>query len=384
MHCQRPFIPAWTRFSTTITLLFGVITLVPSATETAIAQSLRSPQVNDDNTVTVRLKAANAKEVVANIAGQRLKLTQNEGRIWEGTSASLPAGIHDYTFQVDGTMMIDPSNRNVKKWLTMASMVEIPGKPALLTEMQSVPHGSIQRCFYPSSTVGTQRPVMVYTPPDYHAVQETKYPLVLLLHGFGDDETAWTEVGRANFIADNLIAQGKIGPCIIAMPYGHPVPVPVEQRPDDYFASNNDVYEQDIMKDLLPFLESRYSVRNDREGRSIVGLSMGGGHALDTGLKNIEKFSAIGAFSAAVPQLSNDDLIIKYPALAGPSPAANQLQHLWIPIGDKDFLLQRNQSFIEQIRENHVQFDFHLTSGGHEWKLWREYLPEFLIKVVGK
>ncbi len=364
--------------------LLGVVAMAISATESAIAQSFRSPEVHPDGRVTVRLNARDAKAVVANLAGQRVELTKNDRGVWEGTSESLPAGIHDYTFNVDGTMMIDPSNRNVKKWLTMASMVEIPGSPALLTELQEVPHGSIHRMMYMSKSVGHVRPVMVYTPPGYHAGAEAKYPLVLLLHGFGDDETAWTEVGRAHFIADNLIAARQLAPCVIAMPYGHPVPVPFGQRPDEYFPENNDLYEKDVINDLLPFLEASFAVRSDAAGRSIVGLSMGGGHALDTGLKNVALFSSIGAFSAATPQMSNDELVAKYPSLKGPEPAANKLRHLWIPIGDSDFLLERNEKFVQQLTANNVKYVYKKTSGGHDWKLWRDYLPEFLRMAVGE
>lgn len=163
-----------------------------------------------------------------------------------------------------------------------------------------------------------------------------------------------------------------------------PVPVPIGQRPEDYFGSNNDLYEQDLMNDLLPFLEANFSVRIDAAGRSIAGLSMGGGHAIDTGLKHVQAFSSIGAFSAATPQLIDEDLIARYPSLTGPNPAANKLKNVWIPIGASDFLLQRNEKFVEQLNADNVNHIFLKTSGGHEWKLWREYLPEFLKMSVGR
>ena len=156
------------------------------------------------------------------------------------------------------------------------------------------------------------------------------------------------------------------------------------ERPDNYFQRNNDLYEKDITKDLLPYLEERFHVRTDAAGRSIVGLSMGGGHALDTGLRNIDKFSSIGAFSAATPELETPALLQQYPSLSGTDPVANTLRHLWIPIGDKDFLLERNDKFVEQLRTAGVKSDYVKTEGGHEWKLWRDYLPQFLEKVVAK
>lgn len=350
----------------------------------AIAQSLLSPEVHSDGRVTFRLRADKATEVEVALSGNKVPMTKSDKGVWEGTSEPLPAQIYDYTFKVDGTTMIDPSNRFVKKWLTLASMVEIPGTPPRLTEFTDVPHGVVQRLIYPSASVGHSRPVIVYTPPGYESTGDTKYPLVLLLHGYGDDETAWTDVGRAHLIADNLIAAGKIEPAIIVMPYGHPVSIEFGERPDSYFGRNNDLYEQDIAKDLLPFVDQKFHVRSDAAGRSIVGLSMGGGHALDTGLKNIDKFSSIGAFSAATPQLTKEELMKLYPSLSGSKPAANSLKHLWIPIGDKDFLLERNNKFVEQLKTAGVKHEYLKTEGGHEWKLWRDYLPQFLEMVVGK
>ena len=349
----------------------------------AIAQSLLSPEVHSDGRVTLRLRAAKATEVEVSLAGKKLPMTKNDKGVWEGTSDPLTPQIYDYTFKVDGTDMIDPSNRWVKKWLTLASMVEIPGTPPLLTEFADVPHGTVRRMIYPSTSVGHSRPVMIYTPPGYATSRDATYPLVLLLHGYGDDETAWTDVGRAHLISDNLIAAGRIEPVIIVMPYGHPEPIQLSERPDDYFQHNNDLYEKDVMQDLLPFIEREFHVRTDAAGRSIVGLSMGGGHALDTGLRNIDRFSSIGAFSAATPQLDTPALLQQYPSLSGSEPAANALKHLWIPIGDKDFLLERNDKFVEQLRTAGVKHDYLKTEGGHEWKLWREYLPQFLEKVVG-
>ena len=348
----------------------------------ADAQRIRSPEVNHDGTVTLRLKSENAGTVTAKIGGTDLPLTKDSHNVWAVTTETLPPGIHDYSFDVDGTRMIDPSNRNVKKWFSLASMVEVPGDPPLLTEFQEVPHGVVQRLIYPSISVGHSRPVIVYTPPGYHAAATQNFPLVVLLHGFGDDEAAWTEVGRAHLIADNLIATRKIRTCIIAMPFGHPLPPPYNDRSDDYSPNNADLSEKDIISDLLPFLENRFRLQTDVANRSIVGLSMGGGHAIDTGLKNIETFSAIGAFSAAAPQLETDDLLQKYPALTGPDPAANKLRHFWIPIGDEDFLLKRNDRFVGQLAAAGVAHNYIKTSGGHQWNLWRQYLPEFLQMAV--
>ncbi|MCR9202509.1 MAG: alpha/beta fold hydrolase [Planctomycetaceae bacterium] len=348
------------------------------------AQEFRSPEVHEDGSVTVRLRSRTAKQIRVSIAGQTLDLVKGEGDVWAATTDPLSAGIHDYSFNLDGTRIIDPSNRRVKKWFTLASMVEIPGTPPLLTEQTDVPHGVVQRLSYASESTGNARPVVVYTPPDYHQ-SDSEYPLVLLLHGFGDDETAWTEVGRAHLIADNLIARQMIRPCVIAMPYGHPIPPPFgkrSERPANYFQDNNERYEADIVKDLLPFLKSRFRVTDDAQQRSIVGLSMGGGHAIHVGLRHVNLFGAVGAFSAAAPQGDTAELLKRYPSLAGDTPAANSLQHFWIPIGKDDFLLNRNRAFIGVLNEQNVQHRYIETDGAHSWYVWRKYLPEFLQMVA--
>ena len=351
------------------------------------AQDFRSPEVHDDGSVTVRLRSKNDRDLQVSIGGRKYSLAKEAGDVWSATTDPLPAGIHDYSFNLDGTRIIDPSNRSVKKWFTLASMVEVPGNPPLLTEFQDVPHGVLHRHVYASSSVGHSRPVIVYTPPGYDSSSDVTYPLVVLLHGFGDDESAWTEVGRAHLIADNLIAQKNIKPCLIAMPYGHPVPPPFgrrSERPSDYGFRNHDLYENDIIKDLLPFVQENFRVKNDRAARSIVGLSMGGGHAIHVGLRNTDKFSSIGAFSAAAPVAETGDLSATYPALYGENPAANTLRNFWIPIGKKDFLLDRNESFTQLLKTQSINHKYTKTEGSHSWDVWRKYLPEFLEMVVGK
>lgn len=362
---------------------FLLALLMTTSATVSFAQNLVSPDVAADRRVTFRLRAPAAKVVEVRVSGHKLTMAKDDRGVWTATSEPLEPMLHDYSFVVDGTTMMDPSNRVVKKWLTMGNMVEVPGDPPLLTEQQNVPHGSIHRMMYPSKAVGHDRAVMVYTPPGYNAKDTPEYPVLYLAHGYGDDETAWTEVGRAHFIADNLIAQGKLKPIIIVMPYGHPSKLDLKQPPDNYFVQNNELYEKDLTEDLLPFVESHFNVKKSADARFIAGLSMGGGHALDTGLQNIDLFSSIAAFSAATPEMELESLKAKYPSVSGASPTANTLNHLYIPIGDTDFLLDRNERFVAQLKELGINHTYVKTKGGHEWKLWREYLPEFLLMVNG-
>jgi enterochelin esterase-like enzyme len=367
------------------TLLYAAVLLAScSLMPDATAQNLVSPEVHTDGRVTLRLRATKANEVDVSLDGKKVLMIKSEDGVWEGTSEPLPPQIYDYTFVVDGTSMNDPSNRFMKRWLTLVSMVEIPGSPPRLTEFTDVPHGTIHRMIYPSVSVGRQRPVMVYTPPDYETSSDRCYPVVVLLHGYGDNETAWMEGGRAHLIADNLIAAGRIEPVVIVMPDGHPNILRLRNRPKDYFERNDSLMESDITNDLLPFVERNFRIRKDAPGRSIAGLSMGGGHALKTGLKHIDLFSSIGAFSADTPKQENEELLRLYPSLSGPEPAANSLKLLWIPIGDKDVMLKQNNTFVEQLVKAGVKHEYPKADGGHEWKLWRDFLPQFLEKVAPK
>lgn len=365
-------------------LYFAVFLASCCLMSVASAQPLHSPEVHSDGRVTLRLRAAKALEVDVSLDGKKVVMVKGADGVWEGTSEPLLPQIYDYTFTVDGTDMNDPSNRFIKKWLTLVSMVEIPGSPPRLTEFTDVPHGEIHRMIYPSNSVGRPRPVMVYTPPGYESSNDRIYPVVVLLHGYGDDETAWMDGGRAHLIADNLIAAGRIEPVVIVMPNGHPEILQLRNRPKDYFERNDNLMENDIVEDLLPFVEAHFRIHPDAAGRSIAGLSMGGGHALKTALKHIDVFSSIGAFSADTPKQEGAELLQLYPSLSGSEPAANSLKLLWIPIGDKDVMLKQNDTFVEQLDQARVKHEYVKADGGHEWKLWRDFLPQFLEKVAGK
>lgn len=342
-----------------------------------IAQQLVSPQVHDDGRVTFRVRAPQAETVkVVGIHGVAdTELEQDARGTWSKTIGPLPAERYSYTFRIDGVETLDLHNRDVKGWLTCASQFEIPGKPALLHEQTDVPHGTVSHHIYSSKSAKCQRGVFVYTPPGYSQSKRT-YPVLYLLHGYGDDESAWQRVGRAPFIADNLIAQSKIVPTIIVMPYGHPVALDVRTRFDDYATRNLNVMEADLCTDLMPLIESQYRVSNSREKTAIAGLSMGGGQSLAIGLRHLDRFSRIGGFSSACPQ---GDIAAQLSGLVkDPGRANEQIDLLWIACGKDDFLLERNRRFVAWLKDTNIQHAYEETAGDHDWMVWRKYLAEFL------
>lgn len=336
-----------------------------------------SPQVNSDRTVTFRLPSGDASEVLVRVAGKQRAMNLDANGVWSHTTEPLPPGLHDYTFLVDGVQVTDPHNRVVKKWLTCASMVEVLGEPAPLTQQQDVPHGNLHHHLYNSSTTGRPRNAIVYTPPGYEGSSSEKYPLLVLCHGFGDDETAWSEVGRMHQIMDNLISQKKIEPLVVVMPYGHPVPL-VNRWTEDYGASNSEAMVGDVVQDLLPMVSQRYRVMDAAEYHAIAGLSMGGGHAIEVGLRHPEVFQWVGAFSAATPQ---GDLATEHRELLKHHQDGEDWRLFWIACGVDDFLLERNRKFNEQLNQFGIQHEYLETEGGHQWQVWRDYLPTFLSKI---
>ena len=333
---------------------------------------LVSPEVHSDGRVTFRLNAPNAKRVgvkVQFVQGLRL-MTRSKTGVWSVTLGPAEPEIYVYSFVVDGLQIVDPANSWLKVWIRNSkNLVEVPGKEPMFFQEQQVPHGTVHLHKYDSKSLGVTRGLYVYTPPGYETSKKINYPVLYLLHGMGDSEDAWTVVGRANIIVDNLIAKNKARPLVIVMPYGHTPSAP----PDMRSIGNYGAFEKDLVEDVIPYVQNRYRVSKDQKDRAIVGLSMGGGQSLTVGLGNPELFGWVGAFSSAVPKGQKlDSLLTKVKA------SNEKLNLLWIGCGRKDFLFQANQKLIERLKSENIKHVAHITGGGHEWRLWRRYLNEIV------
>ena len=347
-----------------------------TATPLAPPEPPVSPEVHSDGRITFRFTSRSAKSVQVKFSRGDYSLARDGDR-WSTTIGPFAPGIYDYVFEVDGSRVTDPRNRWVKKWKVCASLVEIPGTPALITQRQNVPHGTVHRHFYDSPATGAQRPVIVYTPPGYSSTGEP-YPVLVLCHGNGDDETAWTEVGRAHFILDNLISEKKIVPMVVVMPHGHPVPLAERNWSEDSRERNRLAMVKDVAEGILPWLPHHYHVREDAMGRAVTGLSMGGGQSIAIGMTHPELFHWVGAFSASAPHGVLPD---EHPQFKL-SRNDNQKRRLfWIACGKDDFLLERNQHFTQQLKSLEIDHQYVETDGAHSWEVWRRYLPEFLQMI---
>lgn len=332
-----------------------------------------SPEVHPDRTITFRLRAPDAPNATldASWAGGETVMKKGADGVWSTTVGPVEPGIYSYTYEVAGVRLIDPHNPEIKLWLGgHSSLVTVPDDGPAFYELTAVDHGDLHAHYYESSVVARTRHALVYTPPGYHESDES-YPTLYLLHGSGDNERAWVDVGRANLIFDNLIAAGEMAPMVVVMPNGHPIPWADRSRDRD---ANTKLFRQDLVGDLLPLVEDRYRVKRERQSRAVVGLSMGGGQALNTGLGRLDLFAWVGAFSAATPDPAED--LMTQALFEDPEHANEEIELLWIAVGEGDFLLDRNQTYHAALEEAGIEHQYQVTDGDHSWPVWRRYLHE--------
>jgi enterochelin esterase-like enzyme len=236
-----------------------------------------------------------------------------------------------------------------------------------------IERGKVETVEYDSRTVGTWRRLVVYTPPGL--AKGARYPVLYLLHGIDDEETDWTRKGIANIILDNLLAEKKAVPMIVVMPNGRAMK---EDRPGGFVLRQFwafSVFEHDLLEDVIPYVESHYPVISDREHRALAGLSMGGGQSLNVGLRHLDRFAWIGAFSSAPNTIPAADLI------RDPAEVSKKLRLLWLSCGDKDWLLDIGKRFHAHLEEKQVPHIWHVDTGGHTWPVWKNDLYHLVPRL---
>jgi enterochelin esterase family protein len=368
--------------------LFALLLTITAITSVAQPQAapppqpparLVSPEVHADNTVTFRFRSPNAKEVMLNLEGAKsAPMEKDDQGVWSLTTAPLEPDFYGYAFVADGVGLIDPSNPRLKpNLLNTQSQVHVPGPASLPWEVNDEPHGVIHHHFYKSGVVGDQRDFYVYTPPGYDPRNKQNYPVLYLLHGFSDDASGWTAVGRANVIFDNLIAQGKMKPMLVAMPLGYGAPEMVSRGfgafGDDALRQRNfDRFTQALLSEIIPQVESTYHVIKNRNSRAIAGLSMGGAESLLTGLNHLDEFAWIGSFSSGGLQ---ENFGAEFPSLDANS--SKQLRLLWVACGVDDGLIGINRKLREWLKSKGVEHVDIETPGMHSWMVWRRNLSNF-------
>lgn len=347
----------------------------PAPARRAQPGPLVSPEIRPDGGVTFRLRAPKATEVkVSGQFGPDTAMLKETNGVWSVTVPSVPAGIHEYHFAVDGLNVIDPQNSALKpqRW-PGSSILHVPSTPPAPWDLQDVPHGIVHEIGYNSKALGKWRRIFVYTPPG--AESGGALPVLYLAHGYSDNEATWTAHGKAHWIMDSLIAGKKAVPMILVMPDAHALP-PGSSGFEDYGPANSEALCRELLQDIVPLVERTYKVDARPGARAFAGLSMGGHHALTVALNHHDQFNWIGAFSSAPPPTNTVAA-----GLNNPDSANRDLKLFWIACGKKDFLFKRNGEFTALLKEKGVRYEYAETEGDHSWPVWRRYLAEFAPKL---
>lgn len=334
------------------------------------------PRVSSDSRVTFRIKAPEAKKVQLQPGGDDnglgkgpIDMIRGADGTWTLTTPPAVPGFHYYWFLVDGVIVNDVGSETFFGWGRESSGVEVPEKGAGFYAAQDVPHGEVRVRWYYAKTTAAWRRAIVYTPAEYDRNPRARFPVLYLQHGSGEDERGWTNQGRANFILDNLIAEGKAKPMIVVMEQGYAV------APGTAQAS---VFEQVVLNDLIPMIDAMYRTLADRDHRATAGLSMGGGQALQIALTHLDRFSWIGSFSS--PLRAASDLKTAYGgAFADAAVFARKVHLLWFGAGTaEERMLTPARAMAESLKQAGITSVFYQSPGtAHEWQTWRRDLHEF-------
>jgi len=352
-------------------------------------QRIAGVEVRPDRTILFRIAAPKASEVSLVFSESDPKprpMTKDASGVWSLTVGPVEPEIYRYWFVVDGVKTIDVTNRNVKiSSVVDASLVEVPGDPPRFDQLQNVPHGSVNLHTYLSSTLGRQRALCVYVPPQYYSQTNKKFPVLYLWHGGGGSELDWVNEGRTDVILDNLIAQKKAAPMIIVIPNGDvgssgPPSVPGAPSPGAGM-QRYDVIEKETVGDIIPFIERHYRTLSNRENRAIAGLSAGGGISINVGLKRLDLFAWVGQFSSGmfggVAGYAPFDVERISPGfLKDPAATNKRLKLLYFSCGEQDPRMPYQAKAAESLRAQKIDLTFRSFPGVHEWKVWRRSLAD--------
>lgn len=345
-----------------------------------------------DGRVTFRLCAPDAAEVrvtsndIADViptgfapgTAAGLAMTRDESGLWSVTTDKpVPADTYRYNFRVDGVRVPDPQATTFSRERvgTNSTFEAVGPEGAFQTYKPDVPHGAVSKVVYWSTSLGRKRAAYVYTPPGYMSGSD-EYPVLYLVHGAGDSADSWTSVGHANYILDNLLAAGSARPMIIVMPFGH------TPETGDQAMLDNTAFGDDLIRDLIPFVDASFRTLADEEHRAMAGLSMGGAHTIRFGLTNPDLFDYIGIFSMGLGMGGPED-IARYENAheAALRQGATDFALVYYAMGKEDFLygtVAPTRALLDEYGIGHV---YNESGGGHTWINWRRYLADFLPRL---
>ncbi len=359
------------------------------------------PRVDSKGRVQIRIKASDAAKVKLNFwSGPKVDMVKQADGFWTVTTEPLAPGLHYYTLIIDSAEVSDANSQSFFGGSKYASAVEVPEPGSDYYSIKNVPHGQVREVWYSSKVTGSWRHALVYLPPNYDAQTGTRYPVLYLQHGAGEDETGWIRQGHANFILDNLIGAKRCKPMIVVMAYGYArrAGQPAADMTPRGFGSPEmlkamqemaSVFEDDVTQALIPFIDTTFRTLPDRTHRAMAGLSMGGMQTYQVTMNHLDLFSYIGGFSGAASSLvfggrKLDPKKDYNGAFADPEAFARKVPVLWLGVGTKepqgmrDGLLRLHAA----LDEAHIKHVFYESPGtDHEWQTWRRDLQDFAPRL---
>jgi enterochelin esterase-like enzyme len=355
---------------------------VPASTNVTNA---RYPRILPDNRVIFQVTAPQATSVQIDLQ-KKYDLAKNGSGAWRVVTDPIEPGFHYYSLIIDGGIVADPASESFYGMGRMASGIDIPEKGINFYNAKDVPHGDIRNRIYFSKTTGTWRRINIYAPPGYDKSGKEQYPVLYIQHGGGEDERGWAVQGKTDIILDNLIAEGKAKPMLVVIPNGN------VSRPGMTAGGYNDeamaVFREELFGSVIPFIESNYRVKPGAANRAIAGLSMGGGQAFYTGLRNTDMFANVGVFSTGLfggigrqPGAEFDAEAIIPGILTNPETFNKKLKVFYISVGEQDPRIEPTRKLVQTFMDKGLKVEFGTFPGAHEWQVWRKSLYDFAQKL---
>jgi enterochelin esterase-like enzyme len=338
------------------------------------------PRVHSDSRVTFALTAPTAQKVQVSVSDSQYDMVKGEGGVWSVTTPPLVPGFHYYSLAVDGVSMNDPGSETYFGYSKEMSGIEVPEKGVDYYQPKDVPHGEVRSRWYYSKTTGVWRRCFIYTPPDYDTNFRGRYPVLYLQHGAGEDERGWSIQGRMNFILDNLIAAKKAKPMLVVMDKGYATKAgSAGNRPPNAF-------EDVMIDDLIPTIDSTYRTIANRDHRAMAGLSMGGGQTFQITLKHLDLFAYIGVFSGAGGGIgaSFDPKTAYDGALSDAAAFNKKIKLVWVGVGtaEPERLTAGIKALHAALEKAGIKHIFYESPGtAHEWLTWRRDLNDFAPRL---
>jgi enterochelin esterase-like enzyme len=378
-------------------------TATPSASNVPGALT---PAIHPDRSITFTLHAPEASALAVaggdGLGAGPFAMTKGTDGTWTVTTPPAVPGFHYYWFVLNGVQVNDPASRTYFGYGKETGAVEVPESGVDFYDLKNVPHGEVRSQWYLSKTTGEWRRAFVYTPPGYDQNPKSRYPVLILQHGSGEDETGWSTQGKAPFILDNLIAAGKAKPMIVVMDRGYALRAGASPAggPNGWLQNMRDAFvtfEDVIVQDLIPMIDASYRTIPDREHRAMAGLSMGGMQTLFIGLQHLELFAYVGSFSGPIVQnLKVTDLSAirkqepfdaktAYGGVFADAAAFNKRVKLfWLGVGtqEPDQFKVGIAGAVEALRSAGVRLEYYESNGtAHEWQTWRRDLNDFAPRL---